>query len=307
MKLFTFDDAGDLALLALSSDLAPSWCRNEILRKRIGDLDYLVRRGRRRVVIRSMAQALPEKCASEIQALARRCFERRWLDREIYWLRLADRVPVTIRGLDHLRAALNRKKGAILWESPLGFRILGTRALVEQGFPITQVHGPAHGGGPSVAGQRFFRRIHRTAEARLLPDVVRIQEASTSYVDALMKRLRENAIVCMAGFGPMGSRFVPLDFLGVRQYFATGIISLALVSGAALIPVFCYRESDGVQHLSLEQPVPLPSGRNRQELYTEALESHSRMLADYVKRYPSQWSRWHAPLTSVDASKAISE
>ncbi|MCW5981472.1 MAG: hypothetical protein KIT09_25530 [Bryobacteraceae bacterium] len=309
MKLLTYDDLGDLVLLALSSRFAPVWRRSGWLRERLGDLDALLRVGRRRTVERSMALAFPEKSRAEIEQMARELFRRRWCDREIFWLRLmsrprladvVDREAGSLKGLEHLRGALSRGRGAIVWESPLGFRLLGTRALAREGFPIVQVHGPDHGGAQSRLGQAVFRRIHRAAESRIVPEVVIIQEDSTAYVELLMNRLRNNSVVCMAGFGTTGTQFIPLDFLGMRQYFATGIISLARVTGAALIPAFCFR-AGGAQHLVLEEPADLASGVDRQELYRHTLERHSRMLAGYIRQYPEQWSRWHSPITGVGA------
>ena len=175
--------------------------------------------------------------------------------------------------------------------------------MLHQGFKITQVHGPEHGGAPSLVGQWVFRKIHQAVEAEEVQDIVTIDESGAQYIDTLNSRLRENGVVSMSGFGPLGRRFFDLNFLGVRQQFATGIVSLAMVSGAALIPTFCFRDSAGTRHLVFEKPADMLASRNGQELYQKVLEAYSRLLESYVKQYPEQWTRWHAPLVATQAPR----
>ena len=130
--------------------------------------------------------------AAEIRALARRIFERRAQGREPLRPRMAEPVreeTMSIQGLDRLREALRSQKGAILWQSPFGSPTRATLALLKEGFPVTQVRGPEHGGAPSLVGQWIFRKIHRAAEAERLPDIVVIDESSSHYIDVLTSRL----------------------------------------------------------------------------------------------------------------------
>jgi lauroyl/myristoyl acyltransferase len=303
VTLANSQDLVDLGLWLLASRANSWWGRGEGLRRRIGDLSYLLRPSPRGHVLARLSAAvdlgLPD---DELRLITRGVLQNTWAEREIYWLRLLASEPdilsrigniVTVEGLEHLREALAAGRGVVIWECPFGNRPLGRLALSAEGFHVTAVHGPNHGGSLSHLVQHVVRRLYRAAEARLPVEVVDVEENSTAYIELLTERLRQNGVVCINGFGRLGRRFVAFDFLGQKRRFATGSASLAISTGATLIPAFCYRDSPRGSHLVLERPCPLGGNESVGALQEKAVRYCTAALEAYVRRYPGQWMGWH--------------
>ena len=117
MKLFTYDDIGNILLLLLSTSPAPSWFRSPTLRRGIGRLDNLLRTGRAHTVRTALANALGcDGSQPLIRDLARETFEYRWESEELFWFRRIEneeervalvRENLDISGLEHLHRALD--------------------------------------------------------------------------------------------------------------------------------------------------------------------------------------------------------
>ncbi len=177
--------------------------------------------------------------------------------------------------------------GKFLWQETFG----------QGGFVrerrLCPVHGLEHGGSPTCLGQRIIRQIYRRAEAKLFPEVIFIQPHSLAYLRVLIHRLKHNNILCIPGLGGEGYRFVSVEFLGAKQYFATGAVSLAKMTGAVLLPLFCFRRSDGKDYLVLEQPIPIMGNVEGDTAITQAIIQYVRLLESYIRKYPDQWYRWY--------------
>lgn len=181
--------------------------------------------------------------------------------------------------------------------------MLGKVALLERGFHLCQLHGSQHGGSESLLGQKVVRGIYRKAETRLFVEVIDIDDDSLGYLRRVVKRLRQNCVVCVSALGEVGRKFISLELLNTRHYFATGVVSLARMSGAALVPLFCLREADGQYRLFLEKPIAL--GNEGDEATAQAIAQYVRLLESYIRRYPEQWSRWYFPLFSPQEQGAV--
>ena len=80
-----------------------------------------------------------------------------------------------------------------------------------------------------------------------------------------------------------GQRFETVEFLGTPTAVATGAVTLARATGAALIPLFCFRDG-GTPRLILEGSLDpaLDGGR-------AAAAAYVRRLDALVRAYPEQW------------------
>ena len=276
MKLVTYDD---LAFFALK--LFP------FARRWVADLDRTIRRGRLQAVRKNLERFDPELSPCELDELVIRIYRDRWT--------ASGKTLPRLQGFERVEAGLERGRGVILWESPFGSRGRLHAVLLNRGIEFTQVHGAEHGGSGSWLGQRFIRGINRRAEEEIVPEIVDIQEGAYAYLRLVKARLASNRIVCMPGLGPKGRRFVQLDFLGGQERFATGVASLAISTGAALIPVYTFKERPGSWKTVFEETVDferLPGGKNARQ--AAAVERYARLLESYIRRYPEQWRRWYA-------------
>lgn len=254
MKLITFDDLGYAVLAVARWFPLPI---GQAIEEAVTKADRGLRVGRLRAIRESLERCFPESSAPELEAMLREVCRRRWSVR--------DRRPEKdqVEGIQHLREALARGKGAILWECPFGSRRVLHATLRQQAIPFLQVHGAEHGGSSSWIGQTIIRRIHRASERRLGTQIVDIQEGAYSYLRTIKERLAANGVVCMPGLGPKGRRFLAHTFLGREELFATGVASLGMSSGAVSLlqypPAPEPRASIPIRKAGLHvRPVPTP-------------------------------------------------
>jgi lauroyl/myristoyl acyltransferase len=307
MKLVTFDDLGYLTLLLLRRRPILRW--TESICTAIGDLDHLVRAGRRRYVAHNLRLFNSQLDGPELAALVRSVFRDRWASSGDVCYRAwrgsavdgewrATAVPC-VDGFDRLQRALERGKGAILWESPFGSRERLHLSLLSKQVSFTQVHGAEHGGSSSWLGQNLIRPLSRRFEGKIVPEIVDIQEGAYSYLRLIKTRLAENRVVCMPGLGPKGRRAIGLDFLARKEHFATGVTSLAMSTGAAFIPVYSFEERPGKWRTVFEEPVDLPGNGDRSSAQAAAIQLYAQTLESYVRLHPEQWRRWYAAPVTV--------
>jgi lauroyl/myristoyl acyltransferase len=234
--------------------------------------------------------------------IARSSFREFWREM-LSWLPtprdMATLRQAEVRGLEHLRAALAEGRGAILWENTgFGRRSFAKRLLHEKGFHIHQVHGAGDLGGfrqdgtPTWVRRHLVKRFFENRERQFLDEIIHLPRSSSlGFVRLLQERLRQNAIVCITADGTTGQRFVPLPFLGGTVFFPTGMVSLARISRAPILPMFCFREDSG-ERLVIETPIVIEDD-DRERGTREAVARYARLLESYVRRYPEQYRNWH--------------
>ena len=304
MRLVDRSDCRDLLLIAFArlwpGAIASSAGPGPIARL-LGDFARFRCPAKRRIVAAGIGAALGgARPAAEIARYTREVFHDTWADGELFWAESFTRSPahwtaacarLRVQGLHHLEDALARRRGVILWESRFGLRSLPKFALIARGYRLTQVYGATHGGSETWVGQHVVRGRYRRAARAIYEEVVDIQDGSLAYLRHLAQRLRDNAVVCVMSTGRLGQKFAPVEILGTSRGLATGAISLARTTGAALIPLFCFRESVGTCRLVLEAPMALPSDGGEAQL-RDVATVYARLLESYVLRNPGQWRYW---------------
>ena len=205
-------------------------------------------------------------------------------------------------GLEHLHHALRNGNGVILWESKgLSNRILSKRILWRKGFLIHQVHGVNHLGGFLVENssatwvrRRFISRFFQRCERGFVTEIITLPRSnSLAFTRILLNHLNQNAILCISGDGKTGQKMIPQKFLGRSEFFSTGMVSLAKISGAVILPLFCIREKDGAIKLVIEKPIKIQKCDNREENLESSIADYVNLLEAYIRRYPDQYINWH--------------
>ena len=245
------------------------------------------------------------------------CFREFWQEMVDWVPAVGDRLPareIEIRGLEYLQQALTRGKGAILWESN-GFsrRVQAKRALHAHGMKLHQTHGETHLGvmlSPPCEGTWLRERILRpayerresafVAETLIIP--LRIGIASGR---GYAKRLRRNAILCMAGDGQIAAKLYPVAFLGQTVAFAPGAVKLAQLVGAPLLPMFWAPAVDAPPTLEIEGPIIPGPANGGDAVVVDCLQRFADALAARVMRWPEAYRNWH--LISGDAINRSAE
>ena len=206
-----------------------------------------------------------------------------------------------VQGLAHLSRALDGGRGAILWVSNNFGRMNALkRTLHEHGLPVHKVHAENHLGGFRGAGHpvtklqdRHLGPFFEAHEKAFVAGMVYLTPASLAFTRELVDRLEANAIVCVAADARFGRRFVPLPFLGIPESFPTGVVTLARMSGAPILPAFCIRGPRGESRVIIEAPLAVDAHADRERGAEDVLGRWVRLLEHHARRHPSLYLNWH--------------
>ena len=118
--------------------------------------------------------------------------------------------------------------------------------------------------------------------------VIEVSESPFTTIE-ILRHLRQNGVVAMLGDRVFFGEGKSITFFGRKARFPVGPVVLAMKSGAALIPAFVLRQSDGRYFAMLEQPIPLVLEGERDAVIKENLEKTGQIFEKYIRSYPDQW------------------
>jgi KDO2-lipid IV(A) lauroyltransferase len=202
------------------------------------------------------------------------------LDRE------ALRGRVAIDGLEHLHEARKRSRtgGVAVLTGHFGSWELFQAAMAAEGFPVAVV---ARRRDSPVVDTLVTRLRSRGGSELLLRGNAAL---------AARRALREGRLLAM----PLDQNaprqeglFVP--FFGRLACTRDGPVRLIMRSGAAVLPVFVFREGEGPRHVARVQP-PLelvPTGDDREAAVRENTARMTRVIEAAIRQAPDHWTWIH--------------
>jgi lauroyl/myristoyl acyltransferase len=107
------------------------------------------------------------------------------------------------------------------------------------------------------------------------------------YIRKLERRLRENGLVSINCGAIRDQKRVEKPILNGRIQLATGAPSLALATGAALLPVFTIRRAPGDFEIIIEPSLDLPEIKNRHKAVELLIYKYAKLVESYMVRYPT--------------------
>ncbi|WP_432540441.1 phosphatidylinositol mannoside acyltransferase [Kineococcus sp. SYSU DK002] len=258
--------------------------------------DAVAARGGPRVrqLRRNLSLARPQATAAELDTLVRdglRSYARYWLDvfRLPSWS--PQRITGTVRaeGTAPLRAALASGRGVVCF---LGHTGNWDHAAAWSALDLAPVVTVAERLEPEAVYQEFLA-FRRSLGMEVLP----LGDPAT--FPALLRRLRAGAFVPLLADRDLAATGVPVDFLGERVRMAAGPATLALATGAALVPVSVHHEVRGGERVLVvdfrpEVPVPAPApGESARGHRRRAVATMTQRCADEVaaavRAHPDEW------------------
>jgi len=204
---------------------------------------------------------------------------------EAVWYALGGTAPllrrIEVEGRDHLDAALARGKGVIAPGIHIGnFPLIGgwmARAGYDFRYVIRVLH-----------NDRFRERLSyicRLARVGLIWDQPRKACVRTSH-----QVLAGGGIVCSLLDQPtMGQRGVEVEFFGRPFHAFGGTVSMALKTGAALVPMYLTRVG-GVRHrLVIEPEIEAARTGDKAADVKAVLQHLMRRFEEWIRRHPGHW------------------
>jgi KDO2-lipid IV(A) lauroyltransferase len=234
---------------------------------------------RRRIAKRNLEVCFPELGVKERADLLRRHFEALGasvVEMAMGWFGSVQEIRkrVRIEGEEHLRAAIAKGRGTILFSAHF--------TTFEFFFPVLAPLCPTLCGMYKAARNPLADKIMSKGRSRNI-DVL----FSKDNVREMLRNLRRNAVVWYASdqsYGGKGSALLP--FFNEPAMTNTAISRIAKASGAAVLPYFCRRSADdSVYIMTIGAPLPdLPS--DNEELDTRRL---IELVENFIRTCPEQY------------------
>ena len=255
----------------------------------IANIGFLTLARHRRTALNSLAIAFGrEKSPQEIKKIAKESFV--FIARsgtELIFLMYRPqllREHVFIENKRLLDSALSRGKGVILVSGHFGNFPLMMLRLKNEGYPISGI----------------MRRMRDVRVDKMLSNMRKRLGIKTIHsqprkacVEATLKALKKEEVVCIQLDQNFGKGGVFVDFFGQKAATATGPVVLALRTKAALLPCFIVREKEGRHKIIFEQEFNLEQKDNFQETVQVNTQALTAIIESYIRRYPSHWSWVH--------------
>lgn len=279
-----------------------AWPRLQAVRfgTRLGSLAYRVAGRQRRRALANLHLAYGEALSpAERDALTRQVFQH--FGRAVVdflrapALRLTDlRAFISYEGWDAVETARNRGKGIIFVTGHLGnWELLGRWLATIQKVPLTVVAREPE--NPALA--QYMRTMRENAGFTVL--------SKGDSARGLLRALKRGEAILILNDQNSADAFAP--FFGIPTGTAVGPASLALHSGAALIPLYCVEKPDHSFHMICLPPLDVANTTTGAEEDTDAPRGKqaevlritkrlNQILEGIVRQYPEQWlwlhNRW---------------
>jgi lauroyl/myristoyl acyltransferase len=246
-----------------------------------GTVEWAARPAKRRVLAQNLAHALGlPACHPDVRATVRREVQneaRRSAD-FLWAVAFPDRVAAMTRveGLEHLRAALDGGRGAIVTGPHLGGWEVVTPLATSLGITAT-----------ALVDDNWLAwavaDIRRRAGLRLIS----VTDPARHMVAAL---LGGEVVVLLPEVAKPGMRTAEVQLLGSRVRMPAGPATLARLTGAPIVPIAALPIAPRSWLVQLDRPIPAPprrSGRAGERTVVQALADRWTPL---LRAHPDQWA-----------------
>jgi len=225
-------------------------------------------------------EAMSEEALDRAVAATWRSYARYWTEafRLSSMTRTELEAAMSWEGVGHVEDALAAGRGAILAMPHLGGWDFGGAWFAATGYPSTVVVERVD--PPELF--EFFRKMRRGFGV----DVVPLDQQAGA---AILKALRRGGIIGLVCDRDISGQGIPVQLFGARTTLPAGPATLALRTGAALLPTAVYFDANG-QHRGVVRP-PIPT--DRKAGLREAVTTTTQRLADELEHLiriaPEQW------------------
>ena len=191
------------------------------------------------------------------------------------------KAEIPIVGRKHLDAALAKGKGVLLLSAHLGnFFLVGCRIAIE-GVPTFVLVNQPRDGRVAELMDDYRRRVRqKTIHARPRHRALR----------ELTEVLRRNQIAIIIADEYRQGSGIEVPLFGKRVIARRGAVSLALRTGAAVVPACMVRQADDSLRLVIEPELELARDERNAAAIRENTVRITRWLERTVRSYPEQWN-----------------
>jgi KDO2-lipid IV(A) lauroyltransferase len=204
---------------------------------------------------------------------------------------MADRLDelVTLTGEEHIRAAMNKGRGAIFLSAHIGNWEYGAALMARRGFPMNAIG----------AEQRDPRITDTIAELRKSAGVKPVGKGLD--LKAALSCLRAGEVLAVLLDQDARDAGVISPFLGFPASTPIGPIKLARKFGCPVLPVHVVRQPDGTHFsMTIEPALEGPGGEPFGENIQHAADTCNAAISAWIRENPEQWlwmyPRWETTM-----------
>ena len=254
----------------------------------IGRLFFLVSPRHRGIARRNLEAALgPAAGPDERERIARACFAH--LGRIVAdathfpeHLRRPTDAIADYEGVEHLQAAAALGKGVLVFSGHFGHWEMIAFLQHRLGVPMTMVVSPLE----NPLYDRFIARLRGLGGNRILSK----RHAARPILKALS---RGEAIAILIDQNVRGEGGLFIDFFGRAASSTPALATLALRSGAPIVPVFSWFLPDGRLHISYRPPLEPRRLGSVDEDVRDLMRRSTAILEEEIRRRPDHWLWMH--------------
>lgn len=252
---------------------------------RLGTLTYYLLHRARHIVLDNLIRCFPEKKHLEIKKIAREVFSNQ--GKNLFEVLSFDKINVanvreivSAEGLDNLDDALKEKKGVLILGAHIGnWELLGVY-LSLLGYPINVI-------ARRIYDERLNKILIDIRESKGIRCILRDE---SSY--QVLRCLRKNQALGILIDQDTKVQGVFVDFFGRLAYTPQGLATIALRTGAVVVPGFIVR--DGNKHKIIIKPkVELKRSGNETQDIKDNTQEFTKIIESMIRSYPSQWVWMH--------------
>ena len=105
----------------------------------------------------------------------------------------------------------------------------------------------------------------------------------------MAQRLRAGKLVCLVADRDLSDTGVEVDFFGEKALLPAGPASLAIQTGAALMPVSCWFEGGDEWGAHIYDEIPVPADGTRKEKAAAMTQAMAAVFEDAIREHPEDW------------------
>ncbi len=184
----------------------------------------------------------------------------------------------TIEGWHHLTRAVNSGRGTIIATAHLGNFELATHVLALRGIKMS-VFIEAFDSTPFL---RYVAKLRQRNGGRIVPfNIGALRDA--------VQTLRHGGTMVIACDRNTYGNGLKVNFFGKETPLPSVAVSLALRTGATIVPIFSVRKSNNHSVIHIEPPLKMVDIGNRGHSIRANLEKLVAIMERYIRQYPEQW------------------
>ncbi|MBN1587472.1 MAG: lysophospholipid acyltransferase family protein [Candidatus Omnitrophica bacterium] len=188
-----------------------------------------------------------------------------------------------VEGLEHLHRVLREGKGCVFVTPHMGNWELTGAYCAMKGYPLHV-----------IAREIYYEPYNRwLVSLRSSKGVKTLYRHTRQTFRASLKALARNELIAILPDQDVDSvDGVFVQFFGAPAWTPTGPVSMALASGAPILPAVTVREK-GHYKIVLEEPIYVESSGDHRRDFERYTAQYTRIFEKHIRRHPDQWVWLH--------------